>query len=380
MAPKLTTSKRTRSGLTAKRYSSPRIAALGREVVDLGVALHAVGAGVGGLHPPQGGVGVGEAGARTRQAAEPEGAQDKPRRAARSSGPTVARFARSVNRGPRKTRQEACSSSRSMSGMAMGRIRARGRAHRGGAMRPTVAVSEQRISFPLALRNDARRSHVRRRPGDLKRLHPSVPVGAGVGGSGWLRWDSRTGRLRLARGLQGSDEKRTPRVRSLPPRPSPKGGGARRGYGREVRCQPGRPARLDDGADRRQPRPLRLRPAAQPRRTTPAPATARSASAGAWRCQRSRARPTRACRGTSTPTSRTSSSSPAPKTWCRCSTARPRASVSAATVHGIALRRPRRTGRASRACSPASSAGRPSTRATATGGRSRATTSRPSTA
>ena len=93
--------------------------------------------------------------------------------------------------------------------------------------------------------------------------------------------------------------------------------------------------------------------------TTPAPATARSASAGASRCRRSRARPTRACRATTTPTSPTSSSSPAPRTWCRCSDGRtgtrrrrPR------TVRGIDLPRSAATGRASKGCSRASSAGR----------------------
>ena len=51
--------------------------------------------------------------------------------------------------------------------------------------------------------------------------------------------------------------------------------------------------------------------------TTPGPAMGPSGSAGACRCRRSRARPTRGCRSISTQPIPTSSSFPAPKTWFR---------------------------------------------------------------
>ena len=154
---------------------------------------------------------------------------------------------------------------------------------------------------------------------------------------------------------------------------------------REVRRQSGHRHRLDVGADRHQPRPLGLRPAAlavlrlrrrqRPVRLRLEPVAAR----------RSPARPTRACRSISTPRSRTSSSSPAPKTWCRCSAGRRRhmgrGSTDAADSHGRSMASTTEsaaTGRASKGCSPASSAGRNTAiRATSTGARSPRTTSSP---
>ena len=53
------------------------------------------------------------------------------------------------------------------------------------------------------------------------------------------------------------------------------------------------------------------------------------------RCQRSPARPTRACRGTATATSPTCFLSPAQKTWCRFWMTRVTGCSSARTVHGI---------------------------------------------
>ena len=86
--------------------------------------------------------------------------------------------------------------------------------------------------------------------------------------------------------------------------------------------------------------------------TTRARETGRSASAGAWGCRRSPARPTRACRGTAMPTSPTSSSWPARTTWCRCSTRPAARKTKTRTVHGtpyqIAFYRPRIEGLFSR--------------------------------
>ena len=133
-----------------------------------------------------------------------------------------------------------------------------------------------------------------------------------------------------------------------------------------------------------QPGPLRLRPAALARPTTPAPATARSASAGACRCRRSRARPTRACRSTATrdesgrlhPLRRRG-----PGARARRRAGRPGAAPRDARRRRRRPTRSAATGRASRGCSRASSAGRTRpTRPTPSGARSRATTSPPGTA
>lgn len=59
----------------------------------------------------------------------------------------------------------------------------------------------------------------------------------------------------------------------------PEGGGAIKGYRREVLRQPGYRHRLDDGPDCGQPRPFRLWPAAIARLRPPALATAHLASA-----------------------------------------------------------------------------------------------------
>ena len=99
----------------------------------------------------------------------------------------------------------------------------------------------------------------------------------------------------------------------------PKGGGAIRGIGEKFAANPVTGTGSMTVPIATSPGAVRLRPAARRSPTTPARATARSASAGACRCPRSPARPTRACRSTATPRSPTSSSCPAPRTWCRCS-------------------------------------------------------------
>ena len=96
----------------------------------------------------------------------------------------------------------------------------------------------------------------------------------------------------------------------------PKGGGAIRGIGEKFAANPVTgtgsmtvPIATSPGA------PASGRSSRCP--TTPAPATARSASAGAFRFPRSPQDRQGPAPVSTTPRSRTSSSSPAPKTWCR---------------------------------------------------------------
>ena len=142
----------------------------------------------------------------------------------------------------------------------------------------------------------------------------------------------------------------------------PKGGGAIRGIGEKFAANPVTGTGSMTVPIATSPGPLRLRPAAfallrlrrrqravrlrlEPLASRPSPA-----------------RPTRACPGTGTPRSRTSSSSPAPKTWCRCCQEGRRRQLGPRTTwHAHRGRHvttaSAATARASRGCSPASSAG-----------------------
>ena len=155
---------------------------------------------------------------------------------------------------------------------------------------------------------------------------------------------------------------------------------------REVRRQSGHRHRLDDRAHRHVSpvAPALVRSSRFP--TTPARATGRSASAGISRSLPSRARPTRASRSIRMPTSPMSSSSPVRKIWCRVLSQNAggqwvpedRSLHERSTAQPIASSA---TARASKGCSPASSAGRIKlTRQTPSGARSPKTTSRPGTA
>ena len=171
---------------------------------------------------------------------------------------------------------------------------------------------------------------------------PAAPAGRSVGQHGSS--DSRS------HGLQQADI-----AVAAPSITLPKGGGAIRGIGEKFGANP-----VNGTATLTVPicddaRPIRDSGHSSPSRTTPALATARSASAGRSACRRSPARPTRGCRTIATRTSPTSSSSPAPKTSCRSARRWQPLAVTCTTAPGVTDRT--LIGHASRDSSHASSAG-----------------------